>query len=129
MLQQYVSTQGRILRVVVIGRTLISYWRIQESADVFISNVVGGARIDSSLAPDLQRVAKKFVKGFCIKTGINLAGFDVIFRPSDDSLQPLMLEINYFFGRRGLGGSDAYYEMLKAEIQNWMASVLGETET
>jgi ribosomal protein S6--L-glutamate ligase len=35
-----------------------------------------------------------------------------------------MLEINYFFGRRGLGGSDAYYKVLKREIQNWIEHVL-----
>ena len=35
-----------------------------------------------------------------------------------------MLEINYFFGRRGLGGSDAYYEILNREIHNWLEHVL-----
>jgi ribosomal protein S6--L-glutamate ligase len=31
-----------------------------------------------------------------------------------------MLEINYFFGRRGLGGSNAFYEILTSEIDNWL---------
>jgi ribosomal protein S6--L-glutamate ligase len=35
-----------------------------------------------------------------------------------------MLEINYFFGRRGLGGSDAFYEILKSEIDNWLSTTL-----
>ena len=121
MLQQYVPTKGKTLRVVVIGGTAISYWRIQESADTFLSNVVGGARIDTTFSPELQRIAKEFIAEFCIKTGINLAGFDIIFGPAQGRVQPLMLEINYFFGRRGLGGSDAYYKILKEEIDSWIS--------
>ncbi len=128
LLQEYVPTQGKTLRVVIIGQTLISYWRIQESADSFISNVSRGARIDAALAPERQAVAKVFVKNLCAKTGINLAGFDVIFAPAKEHIKPLMLEINYFFGRRGLGGSDAYYEILKEEIRNWLANTLDKPD-
>jgi ribosomal protein S6--L-glutamate ligase len=124
LLQEYVPTRGKTLRVVIIGRTLISYWRIQEDTDSFLSSVSRGARIDAALEPERQNVAKVFVKNLCNKTGINLAGFDVIFAPVREYIKPLMLEINYFFGRRGLGGSDAFYEILKSEIQNWIEHVL-----
>ena len=120
LLQQYVPTQGRTLRVVTIGQRLISYWRILRDAQAFKSSVSQGARIDAAVAPDRQQAAMEFVRGFCSKTGINLAGFDVIFAPGKESMRPLMLEINYFFGRRGLGGSDAYYEILKQEIKAWI---------
>jgi ribosomal protein S6--L-glutamate ligase len=33
----------------------------------------------------------------------------------------MLLEINYFFGRKGLGGSENYYRILLAEIRNWLA--------
>ena len=112
LLQEYVPTEGKTLRVVIIGRTLISYWRIQENTDAFLSGVSRGARIDAVLEPERQNVAKVFVKNFCNKTSMNLAGFDVIFAPVKEYIKPLMLEINYFFGRRGLGGSDAFYEIL-----------------
>lgn len=59
---------------------------------------------------------------FCEKTGINLAGVDLLF-PSDRTLDPLFLEINYFFGRRGLGGSDRWYAILNAEIETWLKSL------
>jgi len=124
LLQEYVPTEGKTLRVVIIGRTLISYWRIQEDTDVFLSGVSRGARIDAVMEPERQNVAKVFVKNFCNKTDINLAGFDVIFAPVKEYIKPLMLEINYFFGRRGLGGSDAFYEILKREIHNWLEHVL-----
>jgi ribosomal protein S6--L-glutamate ligase len=124
LLQEYVPTEGKTLRVVIIGRTLISYWRIQENTDSFLSSVSRGARIDDALEPERQNVAKVFVKNFCNKTSINLAGFDVIFAPVKEYIKPLMLEINYFFGRRGLGGSDAFYEILKFEIDNWLSTTL-----
>ena len=120
LLQEYVPAQGKTLRVVVIGQSLISYWRIQENTDTFRSSVSQGARIDATWAPEQQNAAQVFVKNLCNKTGINLAGFDVIFAPIKEHIKPLMLEINYFFGRRGLGGSDAYYEMLKQEIKAWI---------
>jgi ribosomal protein S6--L-glutamate ligase len=122
LLQQYVPTKGRSLRVAVIGQTLISYWRIQEDSDAFMSNVARGARIDAALEPERQKAARAFVQNLCNKTGINLAGFDVIFAPVKESIRPMMLEINYFFGRRGLGGSDAFYEILKSEIENWLST-------
>ena len=126
LLQEYVPTQGKTLRVVIIGQSLISYWRIQQNSDDFMSSVSHGARIDDTLEPERQKVAKVFVKNLCNKTGINLAGFDVIFAPVKEHIKPLMLEINYFFGRRGLGGSEAYYEILKQEIKNWIENTLAK---
>ncbi|MGD2100453.1 MAG: hypothetical protein PVG35_23000 [Desulfobacterales bacterium] len=128
LLQEYVPTQGRTLRVVIIGQRLISYWRIQEDTQAFKSSVSQGANIDAALAPERQNVAKDFVKDLCRKTGINLAGFDVIFAPYSEGINPLMLEINYFFGRRGLGGSDAYYEILLEEIQRWLGHALNKQD-
>jgi ribosomal protein S6--L-glutamate ligase len=126
LLQQYVPTQGRTLRVVIIGRRSISYWRIQKDTEAFKSSVSEGARIDAALSPERQKIAIEFVRGFCSKTGINLAGFDVIFTPANRGVNPLILEINYFFGRRGLGGSEAYYGILKEEIQSWIERTLNE---
>ncbi len=126
LLQEYVPTQGKTLRVVIIGQSLISYWRIQQNSHDFMSSVSHGARIDDTLEPERQKVAKVFVKNLCNKTGINLAGFDVIFAPVKEHIKPLMLEINYFFGRRGLGGSEAYYEILKQEIKNWIENTLAK---
>jgi ribosomal protein S6--L-glutamate ligase len=121
LLQQYVPANGKTLRVIIIGQTMISYWRIQQDRNKFISSVSRGARIDPASQPELQSVARALVYDFCAKTGINLAGFDVIFSSEGQTLQPLLLEINYFFGRKGLGGSDAFYEILKKEITAWLS--------
>jgi ribosomal protein S6--L-glutamate ligase len=121
ILQEYIPSNRRTLRVVILGRRVISYWRIQENNDVFYANLSKGAVIDSEAQPELQHKAVALVKYLCQKTGINLAGFDVIFSSENGDPDPMLLEINYFFGRKGLGGSENYYRILLAEIRNWLA--------
>ena len=123
LLQEYIPSGARTLRVVVIGQHVISYWRIQKNPDGFYTNVGRGAVIDSKDRPDLQHKAVALVKQISQKTGINLAGFDVIFSTEENDPNPLLLEINYFFGRKGLGGSEAYYRILLEEIQSWVATI------
>ncbi|MBW1899334.1 MAG: hypothetical protein JRI61_09775, partial [Deltaproteobacteria bacterium] len=59
---------------------------------------------------------------FCGITVINLAGFDFLFPANEEEPLPFFLEVNYFFGRRGLGGSEAYYQVLNREILRWITS-------
>ena len=85
----------------------------------------GGARIDTAYGPDLQQAAIAVVEQVGRQTGLQLAGFDFIFNQGDlerGIIRPLMLEINYFFGRTGLGGSQAYYRILESEIDKWLAA-------
>jgi len=121
ILQKYISSNNKTLRVVILGRRVISYWRIQEKNDGFYSNLSKGAVIDSEAEPGLQQKAVALIKDLCQKTGINLAAFDVIFSSENSDPDPMLLEINYFFGRKGLGGSENYYRILLAEIRNWLS--------
>jgi len=120
ILQEYISSNSRTLRVVILGQRVISYWRIQEYNDRFYSNLSKGAAIDFEAEPGLQQKAVALIKYLCQKTGINLAGFDVIFSSENGDPDPMLLEINYFFGRKGLGGSENYYRILLEEIRNWL---------
>ena len=120
LLQEYISSGANTLRVVIIGQQHISYWRIQENSAEFYANLSKGAVLDSDYEPELQLKAVDLVKSVCKKTGINLAGFDVIFSNQGIHPEPNLLEINYFFGRRGLGGSEAYYKVLQQEIRKWL---------
>jgi ribosomal protein S6--L-glutamate ligase len=117
IIQEFIPNHNRTLRVVVIGQKRISYWRVQKNRDRFQASLAKGASIDTEADPELQAVAVSETNAFCKKTNIELAGFDFIFSEDKD---PLFLEINYFFGRRGLGGSEKYYQMLVAEITNWL---------
>jgi ribosomal protein S6--L-glutamate ligase len=89
----------------------------------FCSNLSQGAVIDFDVDPDLQDMAAFSVKNFGKQTKINLAGIDILFSSDAQIKEPLFLEINYFFGRKGLGGSEKYYELLVAEIRRWIKSL------
>ena len=119
LLQEYIASVGKTLRIVSIGQQYISYWRIQENSAEFYSNLNKGAVINKDAEPESQHKAVDLVTRVCQKTGINLAGFDVIFASQANPV-PLLLEINYFFGRKGLGGSEAYYKILLQEIHKWL---------
>ncbi|MGD9209905.1 MAG: hypothetical protein PVI90_03980 [Desulfobacteraceae bacterium] len=122
MIQNFVPCANRSLRVVVIGEQILSYWRVQENKNTFFSHVSKGAHIDYDSNSDLQHAGQMAVKNVCLKTGINLAGFDLLFPEKSKTLAnpAFFIEINYFFGRSGLGGSDAYYVLLAEEIQKWI---------
>ena len=123
LLQQWIASGNKTLRVVVIGQRFVSYWRIQKNSPDFLASLSKGAVIDSNIEPDLQHKAVAAVKKLCHKTGINLAGFDVIFSAEFEDPDPMLLEINYYFGRKGLGGSQAYYRILQEEIGAWLRSL------
>ncbi|MBW2567931.1 MAG: ATP-grasp domain-containing protein [Deltaproteobacteria bacterium] len=123
LIQEYISTQNRTLRVVVINTKIITYWRVLKDSKGFCSNLSQGAVIDFDSDLNLQEAAIASVRKFCGKTGINLAGFDIIFSSEAERIEPLFLEINYFFGRKGLGGSEKYYLLIEAEIRKWIKSL------
>ncbi|NVM24045.1 MAG: hypothetical protein HWN68_19980 [Desulfobacterales bacterium] len=117
--QVFVPHGGRDLRVVVIGRTMKAYWRCQHRPGEFRNNVGRGALIDHYIDPELKEKGVRCVEDFCSKTGINLAAFDVLFDRSRPEPEPLLSEINFLFGRKGLGGSVRFYELLNQAVQQW----------
>jgi ribosomal protein S6--L-glutamate ligase len=123
ILQKFIESGNKSLRTVVIGNKMISYWRIQKNQNKFCAGLSQGATIEFDTEPTLINLAEKKTKEFCNKTGINLAGFDFIFSSNDKDNKPLFLEINYFFGRSGIGGSEKYYKILNKEIKNWLKSL------
>lgn len=116
VIQEYFPDLRRDLRVVAVGDQVISYWRNRED---FLHNISRGGGIDSQADPHLQEKGRSAVRMLCERTGINLAGFDLIFPPGSD--EPLFLEINYTFGRAGLGGIDAFYALLRKAVNEWLS--------
>ncbi len=123
VLQERVDHGGRDLRVVVLFDTFYAYWRVQPDPAVFLTNLSQGARIVSVGNLLLEQKAIEAVKDFCAQTGINVAGFDIIFDRGKDPSLPLFLEINYYFGRKGLGGSIRFYELLQQAADRWLVSL------
>ena len=123
LLQQYIVSGNRSLRVAVIGERTLSYWRTHAEEKRFHASLSKGAQVDLTSDPVLKQTAEALVADFCRRAKINLAGLDVIFAAEDPRQTPLLLEINYFFGRVGLGGSEAYYRILRKEIRQWLKRV------
>ncbi len=123
LLQQYIPSGNRSLRVAVIGDSMISYWRTCKDQGGFRANLSKGAVIDQAGDPTSREAAEKLVSHFCRSTGVNLAGLDVIFGEGKGSPLPFLLEINYFFGRVGIGGSAEYYRILTNAIKRWLRTV------
>jgi len=120
LIQEFIQTDNNSLRVAVIGQKRISYWRTQPDPDQFGTALTKGAEIDLNSNPDKQHIGIKIVDRLCKKTGINLAGIDLIFPETSGISEPLFLEINYFFGRTGIGGSERFYELLEEEVRIWL---------
>ena len=118
LVQRFVPCGGRVLRVTVIGQLRRTYWRVAADDRRPLAGLALGGRIERDLDPDLQQAAVAAIDRFCARSGIDLAGFDVIF--PQNQATPLLLEINYFFGREGLGGSAAFYRLLNDEVRRWI---------
>jgi ribosomal protein S6--L-glutamate ligase len=117
--QRFVCHKGRDLRVVVVGNTMKAYWRCQQDPLEFRNNVGRGALINAHLDPELTSKGIDCVSALCEKTGINLAAFDILFDQNQGEPEPLLSEINFFFGRKGLGGSERFHKLLNQAVQGW----------
>ena len=118
VVQEYLPGLERDLRVVVIGEEIRSYWRVNPG---FHKNVARGGEIDVESDPELQAIGRKAVAELCRCTGIDLAGFDLVF-PEGKNV-PLFLEINYTFGLSGLGGMQGYQSLLQKAVARWLAQL------
>ena len=78
--------------------------------------------------PDLQKKGERAAEKFSKATGINLAAIDFVFPMIERDPDPLFLEINYYFGRQGLGGSETYYRLLHEAIQDWLRKAGGNPD-
>lgn len=123
LIQTYVPSGNRSLRVAVIGRQRIAYWRIQRDPARFGTALSKGAEINQQAEPEAQAAGIALVDRLCESAGINLAGVDVLFPENTEHPEPLLLEINYFFGRAGLGGSEAFYGLLHKAVRQWLREV------
>jgi ribosomal protein S6--L-glutamate ligase len=118
--QQYIATEGSVLRAVIMGRKKITYWKRSDDSSQMITTIGRGSRIDKTWRPELQEKGRDMVERLSSEAGIDLAAVDLIFSMRDPEPKPFFLEINYYFGRRGLGGSEHYYGLLHEAIKEWL---------
>ena len=119
LIQRWVEHGGKDLRVVVYGSHTVSYFRI--GGGQFYNNLCRGGRLDHAGWPHLQEEGAAVVLSFCDRAGIDVAGFDLMF-PDDG--EPVFVEINHHFGRKGLGGTKGHKSHLLRAIQAWRQQCL-----
>ncbi|MBW1720438.1 MAG: hypothetical protein JRH13_03490 [Deltaproteobacteria bacterium] len=118
--QKQVASKGNVLRVVILGKRLISYWKRSRGGEQAVTTLAKGAVIDKEWRRDLQEKGRTEVASFSSFTGINLAAVDIVFDLDETDPLPLFLEVNYYFGRRGLGGTLNYYRLLYRAVREWL---------
>ena len=118
LIQEWIDHGGRDLRVVVMGGLVTSYFRV--GILPFYNNVSKGAQVDHRLDPKLQRQGRELAMDISQVTGIDLAAFDIMFPLSGP---PLVVEVNFMFGTKGLGGSKGYQAMFRSAVQEWMERI------
>lgn len=119
LVQEWVEAGGKDLRVVFMADQECSYFRV--GGESFYNNVSKGARIEPELEPARQRSGRRLARRLAEEIGIDLAAFDVIFPVSGP---PQLLEINFLFGKKGLGGLRGYNRMFEKAVQGWKRRLL-----
>lgn len=119
LLQRWVNHRGKDLRVVVYGDLAVSYFRI--GAGGFYNNVCRGGRIDHDLGPEQQQQGIAAVQAVCRRIGLDVAGFDLMF---PDHGEPVFVEINHHFGRKGLGGTAGHQRYFLKAVWHWRQRLL-----
>ncbi len=114
LLQRWVEHGGKDLRVVIYGSHAVSYFRVGGGA--FYNNVCRGGRVDHEGWPRLQEKGVEAVRRFRSQVSIDIAGFDLMFPDAGD---PVFVEINYHFGKKGLGGSKGHGAHVNEAIRDW----------
>ncbi len=116
VLQQYIEARGRDVRVVIMGDDLEAFWRIGAPGE-FRANLSQGGVVERNFRPhDLER-ARELAGRLRKSAGLDLAAVDMLFPPGGG---PLLLEINFFFGRRALGGDQAYMRRYLKAVRGWL---------
>ncbi|MDR3554658.1 MAG: hypothetical protein P4L55_07880 [Syntrophobacteraceae bacterium] len=121
LIQKWVRHGGKDLRVVIYGDHAVSYFRV--GGGRFYNNVCRGGKLDHEGWPELQQKGAAAVLAFSRLVGIDIAGFDLMF-PDDG--EPVFVEVNFHFGRKGLGGRKEHQRYVLRAIQRWRGRLLSD---
>jgi ribosomal protein S6--L-glutamate ligase len=118
--QALIASGGNVLRAVLLENRIITYWKRPALQGSLTTTISRNAFVDKDWREDLQEKGRVQTEILSQRTGINVAAIDYVFHMKDPEPQPLILEVNYYFGRRGLGGSLNYYGLLFEALQEWL---------
>lgn len=119
VLQRFIDGGGADLRVVLLGLRHEAYWRVAPSGQWRSNLSQGGQTLRDWRSADMAQgvaLARRLQRA----AGLDMAGVDVLIPPGG---QPLLLEINFYFGRGGLGGTASFLELYLAAVGRWLAAL------
>ncbi|RUM89361.1 MAG: hypothetical protein DSZ24_01455 [Thermodesulfatator sp.] len=102
------------LRVVIIGRRRLPFWR----KGGFRRNLVQEGRLVPCPVPELEARALELVEELIEKTGFDLVAVDLLFRPQTG--EALLNELNFVFGLRLLGGEERFRIYLAEAVEEFL---------
>ncbi|MBI5846082.1 MAG: hypothetical protein HZB23_15605 [Deltaproteobacteria bacterium] len=117
--QKFVDHQGADLRVVILGDALYPYWRVQDDRTEFRNNVGRGARISHDFEPGLTDLGIRAAAMLGTRAGIDCAAVDVLFDRGSKAPKALLGEVNFVFGRKGMGGTNRFRELFRQAVNRW----------
>jgi len=115
VLQRYISGASE-LRVELLHNAARVYWRRAAGGEFRANLHQGGTPVEDGPAWE-RAAAVALAKRLQQAARLDVAGVDVIFPPGGG---PLLLEVNFFFGRRALGGSQAFLARYLEAVRNWL---------
>ncbi|MCF8034833.1 MAG: hypothetical protein K9K66_16655 [Desulfarculaceae bacterium] len=116
VLQRYLPGASD-LRVELLHDQARVYWR-KVVGDDFRANLAQGGEAERHGPPAEREAALALARRLQKAARLDVAGVDLLI-PSGG--EPLVLELNFFFGRKALGGRDAFLERYLAAVRSWLA--------
>ena len=104
------------LRVELLHTTAEVYWRRAKGGE-FRANLCQGGTLIKDGPPDQREAAVALARRLQKAARLDVAGVDVIIPPGGE---PLLLELNFFFGRRALGGHEVFLDRYLAAVRAWL---------
>ena len=112
LLQEYIHSSGRSLRVVVIGEEFFSYWRVQRDASQFLTNLEQGLVSITTQIPSSRRQQRPRSVISVRKPGLILQALISFFHITKN-------HPNHFSWRSTIFLADEVWEALLSTMNSW----------
>lgn len=119
VLQELIPTPGRDVRVIFIGPFEDVFWRVAAEGE-FRTNLSQQGRMDrASKGPELA-ACLGLARRLRSAAGLDVAAVDLVVAPEG---RPLLLEINFAFGRQAVGGTAPFLDLYLKAARHWLAGL------
>ncbi len=117
VLQECIETGGRDCRVVFIGNWRDAFWRKGAEGE-FRTNLSQGGQVVRDEDPAYLARAKALAERLRRLIEVDVAAVDLLLNRDGE---PLILEINHYFGREAIGGGEVFRRRYFQAVQGWLA--------